>query len=168
MTKPYLTMDMGVGRREYICLAVDRGLSTVREDLLVQQQAVGMGRKAALWGEQGRDGREDCCGQHIIRHMALTATSTGQCPYPGISIHFSFSLVSRYNVFPHLRHEVPQGKIQNLITMQIQLGCRSVTSPIPQSFLSLPKNYLTVQPYFSILPLEVCIYLPEALLDLCI
>ena len=28
----------------------------------------------------------------------------------------------------------------------------SLISPIPQSFLSLPRNYLGVQPYFSILP----------------
>lgn len=45
------------------------------------------------------------------------------------------------------------------------LGCSSLTSPIPQSFFSLPRNYLGVQLYFSILPLEVCIYLSEALLD---
>lgn len=165
MAKPYLTMDVGLGHREYIFLAVGRVLSRVREVALDQQQAVGMGRKAALWGEQGRDGRENCCGQRVIKHLALTATSIGQCPYPGISIRFACSLVSWYNVFSHLGHEVPQGKIQNLITMQIQLGCSSLTSPIPQSFFSLLKNH--AQPFFSILPLEASIYLPVALLDLC-
>lgn len=107
---------------------------------------MGIGKKAALWGDWGRDGGEDCCGQHVIKHMALTATSTGQCPYPGISIHFTYSLVSQYNVFPHLRHEVPQGKIQNLITMQIQLGCWDAAllllpSPNP-SFLCLEITWV--------------------------
>lgn len=37
MTKLYLTMDTGVGCREYIFLPVGRGLSRVREVLLDQQ-----------------------------------------------------------------------------------------------------------------------------------
>lgn len=100
-------------------MAVGRGLLRVRELVLYQQYATGMERKAAQIG----NGRGDCCGQRINKHMALSATSAGQCPYLDISIGFTFSLVSQYNVFPHLRHEVPQGRIQNLITMQIQLGC---------------------------------------------
>lgn len=37
MTKPYFTIDMGVGHRENIFLAVGRVLSRVREVLLDQQ-----------------------------------------------------------------------------------------------------------------------------------
>lgn len=39
--------------------------------------------------------------------------------------------------------------------MQIQLGFCSLTSPSPRSFPSLPKNYLGVQPHFTVFPLEV-------------
>lgn len=121
-----------------------------------------MGRKAA----QREDGRGDHCGQRIIKRMALSVTSAGQCPYLDISIGFTYGLVSQYNVFPHLRHEVPQGRIQNLITMQIKpagiLGCSFLTSPSPNpSFLCLKITSV------STLPLEVRIYLPEALLVLC-
>lgn len=62
-----------------------------------------MGKKAALWGEQGRDGREDGCTQPITENVALTDSSAGKCPYPAISMNFAYSLVSQHDVFPHLR-----------------------------------------------------------------
>lgn len=111
-----------------------------------------MGKKAALWDRQGRDGREGTA-HHWARGFDWSFSR--EVPHPGISMNFAYSLVSQHDVFPHLRDKAPQGKTWNLITMQIQLGCYSLTSPSPPSFPSLPKNYLGVQPYFSIFPLEV-------------
>lgn len=83
----------------------------------------------------------------------------GKCPYPGINIHFTYNLVSQYNVFPHLRHEVPQGKIQNLITMQIPLRYWGagllLTSWNLQSFLSAAILFHIAS--------HTCVYFPEAL-----
>lgn len=81
-----------------------------------------MGKKAALWGERGRDGREDGCAQPITEHVTLTDPSAGKCLYPGISMNFVYCLVSQHDVFPHLRDEAPQGKIWNFITMHNPLG----------------------------------------------
>lgn len=139
-------------------MAVGRRLSRVWEVLLPdQQQATGMGKKAAQWGEQGRAGREDGCAQPI------TDPAAGKCPYPGISMNFAYSLGSQCDVFPHLRDEAPQGKIWNFITMQIQLGCCSLTSPPPHPSLLCLKLLGHATILFHISSWSI----PEELLDLC-
>lgn len=110
-----------------------------------------MEKKAALCGEQGRDGREDGCTQPITEHGVLTDPAAGKCLYPGISMNFAYSLVGHHDVFPHLTDEAPQGKIWNFITMQIQLGCCSLTSPSPHpSLLCLKITWVCNHtfPYF--------------------
>lgn len=112
-----------------------------------------MGKKAALWGERGRDGREDGCAQPITEHVTLTDPSAGKCLYPGISMNFVYHLVSQHDVFPHLGDEAPQGKIWNFITMQIQLGCCSLTSPsLHPSLLCLKITWVCNHtfPYFLV------------------
>lgn len=158
-------LNHGCGGRPqslYVFLAAGRGLSRVWEDLL-DQQCAGMGKKAARWGEQGRAGREDGCAQPSTERVALTDPAAGKCPYPGISMNFAYSLGSQRDVFPHLRDEAPQGKIWNFITMQIQLGCCSLTSPSPHPSLLCLKLLGCATILFHISSWSI----PEALLDLC-
>lgn len=86
MTKPCLTMDLGAGRREWVVV----GGFQESGKLLASQ---GNGEEGSPVGWTGKGWKRGCCRQHIVTRMALTATSTGQCLYPGISIHFAYSLV---------------------------------------------------------------------------